>query len=297
MNVLITGATGLVGKALLEHFSLKGNVYAISRRKRTYDKENIHSVVWDYSDPNTLVPLIKKCQYVIHLAGENIGGGLWTSSFKQKLVDSRVHSTQALCEAIEKSENRSLHFIQASAVGFYGFSHSAPKTESSEKGKGFLADLCDAWENTSKKLTCNRSVIRLGIVLSEHASLIQKTKTPTLLGLGAILGNGKNGISWIHIDDVVGAVAHICSNSIFGNINCVSPNSVRSEVFYKSYAGVLNRKILLYIPKFLLAVVGKTMVEEFLLADHKVFPQVLLQHDYTFKFKTIESAFKEIFKR
>jgi uncharacterized protein (TIGR01777 family) len=293
-RLLITGASGLIGTALVASFERQSTqiVRLVRGRPRNADE-----VTWD---PRAPVPpdLVSGFDVVVHLAGESVVGR-WTDAKKKAIRDSRVQGTRNLAAALAACEATPRVFVCASAIGFYGDRGEEVLTEDSPVGYGFLPEVCREWEDASGIATTAgiRTVnIRIGLVLSPEGGALAKMLTPFKLGLGGRIGSGQQWSSWIHVDDIVGAVKHAISNeSLSGPINLVAPDPVRNTEFTKVLASVLRRPAIFPVPKFALRLAfGKQAAEEMLLASLRVQPGKLGSSGYTFRFRELRAALENL---
>lgn len=294
MKILITGASGLIGKHLLRDLQLKGHdVYALVRSRNSIS-EIASEKIFSWQQPH-LEKDIAGINAVIHLSGEGVADKPWTKKRKKQLRESRLKTTSVLIQILEKipSEQRPSVLISASAIGFYGEDANQKFDEHSPQGKGFLAELCADWENESKKairLGLRHVNIRLGLVLSKEGGFLSK--------MGPfILGNGKQWMSWIHIDDVTGAIQQILQDSRFeGPVNLVSPNPIQAEALTKIFARQMGFPFTLKVPSFILKVVLGEMATT-VIGSQKVLPEKLQKYDYPFVEPEFKQALGEIFKK
>lgn len=305
MNVLVTGATGLIGrnlcKSLLAHkYSLYIFTGSVSKSRYIFGK-NVKCLNWFTEDEKVLIETLNKCDAVIHLAGENIGNGIWTKSKKEKIVNSRVKTGEKLTELIQKSDRKIKTFIQASAIGIYGNDISCEITEDANPGNGFLADVCQKWEDSTSKLESigiRLIVIRSGVVLHSKAAILQKLILPFRFFFGGHIGNGKHFISWIHIEDEIRAIIYLLQNAENSRVfNLTAANPVDMQTFCKTIGKILNRPSWFHVPKPLIKMVFGEMADEMLLANQQVIPQRLVDADYKFIFPEIEGALKHLLSK
>jgi uncharacterized protein (TIGR01777 family) len=238
--------------------------------------------------------LVSGFDVVVHLAGESVVGR-WTDAKKKAIRDSRVLGTRNLATALAACEAKPRVFVCASAIGFYGDRGEEVLTEDSPAGRGFLPEVCDEWEDASRIATEAgiRTVnIRIGLVLSPEGGALGKMLTPFKFGLGGRIGSGRQWSSWIHVDDIVGAVRYAISNeSLSGPINLVAPDAVRNAEFTKVLASVLRRPAIFPVPGFALRLAfGKQAAEEMLLASLRVQPGKLGSSGYAFRFRELRAA-------
>lgn len=243
---------------------------------------------------------------VIHLAGESVVGR-WTEEKKKAIRDSRVQGTRNLVAALAQSEARPAVLVCASAVGFYGNRGDELLSEQSVVGQGFLSEVCREWEEASR-IAAEAGIrtvnIRIGLVLSAKGGALGNMLTPFKLGLGGRVGSGQQWWSWIHVDDIVGAIHHAMRMESFvgpanapvnGPVNLVAPNPVRNAEFTKVLASVLGRPAFFPVPEFALRLAfGAQAAEELLLASQRVEPQKLTAGGYTFRFRELRAALENL---
>ncbi len=304
MKILITGATGFVGIALCEVLGREGHeLVVISRdpyRARTLIPAPHRAIKWDFSKsqiPDHL-ELLQDINAVIHLAGEPILGRRWSAQFKNQLYSSRVVHTRNLISLL-KSHGKEFPkiFISASAIGFYGDRGNEVLDESSIVGDGFLAQLCQDWEKVLSDLPINTTrkvALRTGIVLGKGGGALEQMIDPFSQGLGGVLGEGSQWMSWIHIDDLVSIITEsLVNDQLSGAINCCAPRPVTNLEFTQELLKTLNKSRLLTIPKIALkAVLGEGAVV--LLSSQRVTPTQVIKAGYSFKYPNLESALMEL---
>lgn len=291
MKILIAGSSGLIGSELLKF--LHTNADSVVRLVRSQSEETNDTIVWDTRSPIQ----IEDFDAIINLAGENIAAR-WTDEKKKRIRDSRINSTTSLVESILKSKNPPKVFINASAMGYYGNAGDKVLTEESPKGSGFLADVCSDWELSTLPLqkTDTRVVLlRTGMVLSTKGGALAKMLLPFKMGLGGVIGSGKQYISWVALEDVVHIIHFALSNpSLRGPINVGTPNPVTNEEFTKTLREVLNRPTLLPMPEFLAKLLFGEMGDELLLSSTRMLPQRLLQSGYFFIYPELKEALRGV---
>src|SRR5205814_8963188 len=229
MKIAIAGASGLIGSALIPILQSDGN--QITRLVRSSPKAG--EIEWHPNQDEVSARSLDGFEITINLAGENIARGRWTDEQKRKIRDSRVNGTHLLTEAIAKIERKPRAFVCASATGIYGDRGDEVLDEESESGGGFLAGVCREWEKATEpaeKAGVRVVNLRFGPILSDKGGMLGKMLTPFKLGLAGKIGTGKQFISWIAIDDVIGAITLALKNdSLRGPLNVVSPNPVTNE--------------------------------------------------------------------
>lgn len=272
-NVLITGASGLVGSALTE--ALDPQKYSVFPLTREVDNES-RSKYFNYcprSKTITLDPTVK-LDAVVNLAGPSIAEKRWTLERKQLIKESRVDLTAALASAIAKLESPPKLFLSASAVGFYGATGRTPCNEQSQSGTDFLSQVAIAWECATKEAEdagINTIHLRFGVVLSEKGGVLGKLLLPFRLGLGGPIGSGDQMLSWISLPDVVSVIKKLLEESpSCGPLNLVSPNPISSKIFASHLGSALRRPSFLPLPAFAVKILLGEMGEALLLADSNV---------------------------
>ena len=233
---------------------------------------------------------------VVHLAGENIAAGRWTPARKAEIRQSRVEGTRILCESLARLAHPPKLLVSASAVGFYGDRGAQMLTEESGAGSGFLPDVCREWEAATEPASqADIRVVnlRFGMVLSPAGGALRKMLPPFKLGLGGRIGSGDQFMSWIAIDDAVGAIHHTLSaESLRGPVNAVAPTPVTNTEFTCTLARVLRRPALIPVPRFAARLAFGEMADALLLASARVVPVRLRESGYHFRFPELEGALR-----
>jgi len=293
-RVLITGASGLIGTALLASLESPGTQVVRLVRGRA---QNAAQVSWD---PLAAVApaMVSGLDAVVHLAGESVVGR-WTEEKKKAIRESRVLGTRNLATALARAESKPKVLVCASAVGFYGNRGEEVLREESETGQGFLPEVCREWEDASgiaAEAGIRTVNIRIGLVLSAKGGALGKMLTPFKLGLGGRIGAGRQWWSWIHVDDIVGGIRHAMrTESLSGPVNFVAPNPARNAEFTKVLASVLRRPAFFPVPEFALRLAfGKQAAEEMLLASQRVQPEKLGASGYRFRFSELRAALENL---
>lgn len=291
MKVLITGASGLIGKALQKAFRDKGWEMLLASRGEAKDAEHIQwSVVDGFANPEKLEGI----DAVVHLAGESISALRWTDEKKKAIRDSRVLGTRNVVDAISKLKNRPKVLVSASAIGFYGERGDEELTESSAAGDTFLADVSKEWEAESRRAEdagIRTVLLRTGIVLSKDGGALGTMLLPFKLGVGGVIGSGKQWMSWISLDDHIAAIIFAIENeNLRGAVNSVSPHPVTNEEFTKAMGDVLYRPTLIPLPEFAVSMLLGEMGDALLLASTKVMPKRLEDAGFEFKYPELKPA-------
>mgnify|MGYP001119052577 FL=1 len=289
MKVVIAGATGLVGSELTNQLIQEGHqVKKLVRREARTPNE----IAWNPEQQRLSVADLEGTDVVINLAGENISEGRWTAAKKKSIIESRLLSTSTLTNAVLTMQHPPSTFINASAVGFYGNRSDELLTEKSANGEGFLAHVCKEWEKAAEPLTHKKVRLvysRFGVILSPHGGALKKMLTPFKLGLGGVIGSGKQCMSWIALEDVVGSLIHLMlDKSIHGPVNIVSSQPVTNAEFTKTLGTVLSRPTIFSVPTSVARFVFGEMADELLLSSLRVSNQKLLESGYSFKQPNLE---------
>ena len=291
MNILITGASGLIGSALVEHFVNEGHaIFSLQRNKATQSDSfwNFERLEEQYHD--------RSFDAVIHLAGENIASGRWTRRKKSSILKSRVEGTTALVEYLSKCSHKPEVFICASAIGFYGNRGDSVLIESSSSGDNFVAEVCRKWEAAARAAkTSGIRVVntRIGMVLSPNGGTLGTMLPSFKLGIAGIVGDGKQFVSWIDIRDIVSMVAFIIEEkSISGPVNFVAPNPVTNYEFTKTLGKVVAKPTVMKMPAFVAKTVFGQMGSELVLSSTRVIPKLLTDKGYVFIAATLEESLR-----
>lgn len=296
MRILITGASGLIGKALQRSFKEKG--YEMLLASRSEPKTESH-VQWDADTGFHEKDLerLEGLDAVIHLAGESIAGLRWTEEKKKAIRDSRVFGTRSMIETFDKLKAKPKVFISGSAIGFYGDRGDEEMKESSPAGKTFLSETSKEWEAESRRaedLGIRTVLLRTGIVLSKDGGALATMMTPFKLGVGGVIGDGKQWMSWISLEDVVGVVNFVLENeNVRGAVNNTSPNPVTNEEFTKTLGNVLYRPTFLPLPEFAVHMIFGEMGDALLLDSTRVIPKRLKDAGYEFKYPELRAALEK----
>jgi uncharacterized protein len=292
-RILVSGVSGPIGTALVPSLRAQGSQVIRLVRDLAQAPDQIS---WDLKQP--LSPAsVSGFDAVIHLAGESVFGR-WTAAKKKEILDSRILGTSNLATAIAKAERKPNVFLCASAVGFYGNRGNEVLTEESSRGNDFPAEICRAWEDASRSAADARirtANLRIGLVLSPKGGALARMLPVFRLGLGGKIGSGKQWSSWIHVNDIVGAIHHILDHESFsGPINMVGPDPVTNEEFTRTLAAVLHRPAILPVPGFALRLVFGEMADQLLLAGQRVEPAKLLSSGYRFRFADLHAALEDL---
>lgn len=295
MNILVFGGSGFVGQHLARCLQENGDRVLIASR---HDRPVPYGSVVPYSLEGlpALFESLGNDYAIVNLAGESINAGRWTPARKERILASRVKLTQAIVKAIAVTPKKPGILLNASAVGYYGYSDTTVFTESSPAGTGFLSDVTKVWENAATLAEEYTRVVclRLGVVLGRDGGALERMVLPYRLFGGGRVGSGKQWLSWIHVEDVARLILHcLQSASINGPVNATAPEPVTMDHFGKSVGRVLRRLHWLPVPGFALELLLGEMAE-IVLQGQRVLPQKALAAGYTFQFDHIEAALQDL---
>lgn len=301
MRTLVTGATGFIGSRLLARLERPVAAARDPERARRVLSGNpgLEIRAWN---PSAAVPdpsLFRGIDAVIHLAGEPVADRRWNPAVKTRIRDSRVLGTRRLVDALAASPTRPEVLVSASAVGYYGNRDDEILAESSAPGTGFLAKTCQEWEAEAfraREAGVRVMTVRIGVVLGLGGGALAKMLLPFRLGLGGRLGSGRQWMSWIHADDLVGILLHAAArDDLAGPVNCVSPNPATNRDFTKALGSALGRPALFPVPaRALKLAVGE--FAEILLGSQRVHPEAARRSGYAFRHPDLAGALKDIFQ-
>lgn len=293
MKIAIAGSSGLIGSGLIP--SLEEDGAEVTRLVRSSPRAG--EIEWHPNQDAIDLGKLEGFDAIINLAGENVAEGRWTDEKKKKIHDSRVHGTHLISETIAKVEPKPRVFLCASATGIYGNRPDETLTEQSDSGGGFLAGVCREWEKATEPASKGgvRVVnLRFGPVLAPHGGMMEKMLMPFKMGLGGKIGSGKQYISWVSIDDVVGAMKlALKDENIRGPLNVVSPNPVTNEEFTKALGDALSRPTMMAVPAFAARLAFGEMADEMLLASQRVMPKNLKDAGFQFEYPHLEDALRK----
>lgn len=293
MNILITGASGLLGSALSQALSKRNDtLYTLVRRQSQTPNE----IFWQ---PNEgLIDDLPPLDVVVHLAGENIASGRWTPERKKRIRNSRVEGTSLLANTLAKLDQPPHTFISASAIGIYGDRGSQELTESDSAGEGFLSEVGVAWEQAAQPAVQAgiRTVFpRIGMVLTPQGGALGKMLLPFKLGVGGIVGPGTQYMSWVSLNDLINILLFaIDTPNLSGPINAVAPHPVTNHTFTKTLGKVLKRPTLFPLPAFVARILLGEMADALLLASTRVLPAKLQATDFTFEHPELEQTLHDL---
>ena len=290
LRILISGASGFIGASVCKYLNTLGHTTVALTHSKSLDP---HYIFWNPEKKQASIELFSGFDAVIHLAGEPLTFSRWSREKKQKILKSRVDSTQFLVEILQKVETPPRIFISASAIGYYGDRGDEILTEDSLKGTGFLSDVCQAWENASLSLVQRNIAVmhtRFAMVLGSGGALSKMLRIYQL-GLGASLGSGQQWVSWVSLEDLTRALSFLLEHPFTGKVNISSPNPVMQKEFSMQLAHALSRPHFMKIPAFFLKAVLGTMAQEMLLSSLRVYPKKIQDLGFVFNDPKLEEFF------
>lgn len=304
-KIIITGASGFIGRALIKHLEQrKYEIIALTRNPAKTESKisnGVKWVLWDAKTGDHWWKHADNAHAIINLAGEGIASGFWTSSKKQKIIESRTNSMNAIVDALANVRKKPKLVIQASAIGFYGNRGDEILNESSSPGEGFLAHVVSEVEEATAKLKtlAERIIIfRIGLVLGKRGGLIPKIIIPFRLFMGGHLGDGSQWMSWIHVEDLARITEFCISNEkVRGVINLTSPNPLQSKDFFKFIGENMHRPSWFHIPGTIIKNLFGEMGRELFLTSQKVLPQTLINSNFQFNYPLLNTALNQIFNK
>ncbi|MFI5367362.1 MAG: TIGR01777 family oxidoreductase, partial [Candidatus Binatia bacterium] len=299
LHVAVTGSTGLVGSALIPFLTTGGHRVTQLVRPQTTGKAD--AVLWNPAAGTIDAAGLEGLDAVVHLAGESVAGARWSEAVKARILESRRRGTTLLCETLARLRQPPKVLVSASAIGYYGDRGDEMLLEDSHSGDGFLASVCRQWEAAT--VAADQAGIRvvhlrIGVVLSPAGGALKAILMPFKLGAGGRLGSGKQYMSWISIDDLIGAILHVLRTAnLSGAVNTVAPQSVTNAEFTTVLGRVLQRPTLCAVPAFAARLAFGKAADEMLLASARVQPVQLQTTNYVFRHVELEAALRHVLGR
>ncbi|MDT5272543.1 MAG: uncharacterized protein QOH49_4729 [Acidobacteriota bacterium] len=298
MKVIVTGSTGLVGRALIR--SLLADGHEVTRLVRGaaqgFRAPGTAAVHWDPERGEIDAKELEGHDAAVHLAGESVAEGRWDDEKKRRIRESRMKGTSLLAGALAGLSAKPKVLVSASATGFYGDRGAEILREESASGEDFLSEVCREWEKATlaaSQAGIRVAHLRIGVVLSGEGGALQKMLTPFKLGLGGKVGSGSQYMSWITLEDLVGVIRHaIEDESLRGPVNAVAPGAVTNEEFTKTLGHVLGRPTIFAVPAFAARLAFGEVADALLMASTRVEPARLKEAGYQFKHPEIEGALR-----
>jgi hypothetical protein len=298
MRVAVSGASGLVGSALIPVLTSAG--HEVRPMVRPGGRRAPGSIVWDAEAGSVDLAAIEGLHAVVHLAGESIASR-WTDERKRRIRDSRVKGTRLVAQSIARLATRPSVLVCASAVGVYGPRGSEPLDETAASGTGFLAEICRAWEAAADPARAAGIRVvhtRFGVILSAQGGALAKMLIPFKLGVAGKVGSGNQYMSWIALDDVVGVIQYALRTAeLSGPVNTVAPTPVTNLEFTKTLGRVLSRPTVLPMPAVAARLAFGEMAQELLLSGQRAVPGRLLAAGFRFRHPELEAALRSILRR
>lgn len=292
MKVLVSGAGGLIGAALVQALRAQGHQVCCLKRGHTGGE----AISWDPEAGRLETRDLEGVEAVVHLAGENIAAGRWTPARKERILASRVQGTRLLSEKLAGLTRRPSALVCASAVGYYGDRGEEELDEDSPPGKGFLAEVCQAWEQAAdpaRAAGIRTAHLRFGMVLSAESGALSRMRGPFRLGLGGRIGSGRQYLGWISLADAVRAAGHLLEGpGLSGAFNAVSPHPCTNAEFTRALGQVLRRPTLVPVPAWAARLVLGEMARELLLASTRALPRRLLASGFSFAHPELAGALR-----
>lgn len=299
MDVVLTGATGFIGRRLILRLAAEGHAMRVlGRSPKKGLPASARFGIWDPSQGAPPVDSLSGASAIVHLAGETVAQR-WTPDAKRRIRASRVDGAKRLIESLAKASPRPTTLIGASAIGYYGDRGEEALTEDSPAGDGFLAGVCrdlEAALGEATSLGVRVVMPRIGVVLGPEGGALARMLPPFRLGLGGRLGGGRQWMSWIHVEDLIGLVCHALDGDLRGPVNATAPNPVRNSEFTSALARALHRPGLFPVPEFALKLLFGEM-SEVLLGSQKVVPRAAESAGFKFQFPEVFSALKDLLSR
>lgn len=299
-NILITGASGLIGQQLTDLFQSKG--YSVSHLGRKKSQGDIISYIWNIDQQLLDQEALQSNSIVIHLAGAGVADKPWTPKRKQEILESRTHSTRLLYNSLKKGNHSVSTVVCASAIGYYGFhDEPLPLHEDNQPGSDFLADVVKKWEQEAdaiSSLGIRVVKIRIGVVLSEKAGALKEMSKPVRYFAGAPLGSGNQYVSWIHINDLCAIfLKAVEDNTLQGPYNAVAPHPVTNRILTQQIAKTLKRPLWLPpIPAFVLtALLGE--MANLVLRGSNISADKIIQTGFSFTFPSVDKALQDLLRK
>lgn len=301
MKIIITGATGFIGRALCKELCQSYEVIALSRdvnKAAEILDGTAKAVQWDARTNAGWQEYADGAFAIINLAGENVGSGHWNKSKKEQILQSRLDSVQAVLEAVKAAAVKPKVVIQASAIGFYGSRGDEELDETASQGKNFLADVCGQVESHISQIETSGvriAIIRTGIVLGPHGGMLERLIKAFKTHMGGYFGTGKQWVSWISLADEVAAIKFLLENEgLRGAFNLASPQPIIMKEFCEILGEALNKPGKTAVPEFVARLVFGEMADEVILASQKVLPKRLLDAGFDFRYHDLKSVLVDI---
>lgn len=288
-RILVTGASGFIGQAVVSHFKKQG--YIVHRLVRHARQKAPDTIFWNPINEEINLDDFEGFHAVIHLAGENIAQGRWTEDKKEAIFLSRVRHTWLLAHALARLKRPPKVFFSASAAGYYGDRGDEILTEESRKGTGFLSDVCAKWEEASQVLDQKKVRVvrgRFGVVLSKEGGMLAQLMPIFKWGVGGRLGSGKQWMSWIALEDLLGALEFTLTQDVRGVFNFTSPHPITNAEFTRQVAKIVHHRPFLPVPAWLIKLIFGQKGKQLFLSSTRAVPKRLLGYGFKFQKPKLE---------
>jgi uncharacterized protein len=303
MKIVVTGATGFIGRQLSELLIRGGHELILLTRMLRHTasrSKQVQYVIWNPADETSVVNEVDGADAVINLAGESIAAKRWSKKQKERLLTSRVNATQIVAKSIQRASQKPKILLSASAVGFYGPRGNESIYEDGKTGHGFLAQTCQAWEAHAIRVEDFGSRVvrlRIGVVLGRGGGALEKILPPFRMFAGGTLGNGHQWMSWVHLNDIVRAIEFCLTHQeVRGAINLTAPAPVTNKAFSIVLAQLLKRSCFALVPPIALKLLMGEMADELLLQGQRVIPKKLLDAGFVFHYPELRGALEHILR-
>jgi uncharacterized protein len=298
-KLLLCGGTGLVGRALTQSLVRDKNqvILLVRRPPRPHSDPSVLEIEWHPERPQPLADLtaLEGCSAAVHLAGANIAAHRWTPSYKRTILSSRIGTSHALGHIFAALTAPPPVVVAASAIGYYGDRGNEQLTEASRPGTGFLPEVCQAWETATSSLAPRVVQLRFSVILTARGGALPRLLTLFRLGLGGQLGNGRQWMSWVSLEDVIAAIEFaIAEPHLSGAFNTTSPHPVTNAEFTRILGRILRRPTLLRVPSLALRSALGEMAQETLLASTRAIPERLHAAGFQFTHERLEQTISEM---
>ncbi|MBN2130599.1 MAG: TIGR01777 family oxidoreductase [Sedimentisphaerales bacterium] len=301
MRVIVSGATGFIGRALCRELCSDYDLVVLSRDAAKADSIAggcARVVEWDARSTGRWAEYVEGAHAIVNLAGENVASGRWTAPRKDTILQSRAWAANAVLDAVIGARNKPAVVIQASAIGYYGSRGDEILDETATSGTGFLAEVCRRAESVADKIEAagvRCAMIRTGVVLGDQAGALPMLMRPFRLYAGGWLGSGRQWFSWISLVDEVRAIRFLMENrQLKGAVNLTAPNPVPMKQFCRTLGDVMHRPAWTAVPGFVVRRLFGEMADEVLLASQRVLPGRLVEAGFQFRHPTVENALRAI---
>lgn len=302
MNILIIGATGFIGRELVKELEQNGHRPVAVTRNTWHARDILGKTTeiaeWDGISPVDLAKKLAGIDAIVNLAGENIASGRWTAERKRKIINSRINTGKLLKDAIKISNAKPSVLIQGSAIGYYGTPVEEPADESRPAGTGFMAALTEEWElsvSAAAGMVPRIVFLRTGLVLGKNGGILEKMLLPFRFHSGAVIGSGRQWMSWIHISDLAKAIRFLIENGqCSGPYNLTAPNPVQMKTFIETIGKTIGKPVRFKVPGLILKLALGKMAKETVLASQNILPVKLLEEKFEFEYPLLADSLENL---